>query len=408
MVKRETYLSQLRELKDVQIIKVIAGVRRCGKSTLLEHFRNELLLAGVPISNMQHYNLEEPENTRFEHWRDFYFHIKNSLSDKGMNYVFLDEIQMLNNFERLLDGLHILKNVDVYATGSNAYLLSSELATILTGRAITIEIYPFSFAEYVEYQKIEKPCDNDLVNYLQTGGFPQALELLNISHSAYENYLKGLYSTILEKDIKPRNAIYNEVAFENLIRFLSDSVGSPVSANSIADYFIHTKDNIDDKTISRYISILNKSYLFYHSNRFDLKGKKILKTQGKEYIVDTGFRNVLLGRENLSDLGHILENVVYFELLRRRNSVWIGKNTNKEIDFVAKDTSGYTHYYQVCLTMREETTRERELSAFMKLKNHHPKTVICLDPEEPTYNGIVQRNATKWLLKKNFISGEKC
>ena len=398
MIKRETYLLKLHELKDVQIIKVIAGVRRCGKSTLLEQFKNELLLTGVPTSNIQHYNLEEPENTKFEHWRDFYFHIKNSLSDKGMNYVFLDEIQMLDNFERLLDGLHILKNVDLYATGSNAYLLSSELATILTGRAITIEIYPFSFAEYVEYQKIDKPDDNDLVNYLQAGGFPQALELLNISHSAYENYLKGLYSTILEKDIKPRNAIYNEVAFENLVRFLSDSVGNPVSANSIADYFIHTKDNIDDKTVSRYISILNKSYLFYHSNRFDLKGKKILKTQGKEYIVDTGFRNVLLGRENLSDLGHILENVVYFELLRRRNSVWIGKNADKEIDFVAKDTNGYTHYYQVCLTMREETTRERELSAFLKLKNHHPKTIICLDPEEPTYNGIVQRNATKWLL----------
>jgi len=398
MIKRETYLSQLRELKDVQIIKVIAGVRRCGKSTLLEQFRNELLSEGVPTFNIQHYNLEEPENTGFEHWRDFYFHIKNSLSDKGMNYVFLDEIQMLDNFERLLDGLHVLKNVDLYATGSNAYLLSSELATILTGRAITIEMYPFSFAEYVEYQKIEKPNDNDLVNYLQTGGFPQALELLNISRSAYENYLEGLYSTILEKDIKPRNSIYNEIAFENLVRFLSDSVGSPVSANSIADYFIHTKDNIDDKTVSRYISILNKSYFFYHSNRFDLKGKKILKTQGKEYIVDTGFRNVLLGRENLSDLGHILENVVYFELLRRKNSVWIGKNADKEIDFVAKDMNGYTHYYQVCLTMREESTRERELSAFMKLKNHHPKTVICLDSEEPTYNGIVQRNATKWLL----------
>jgi len=398
MIKREINLSQLRELKDIQIIKVIAGVRRCGKSTLLEQFRNELLLDGVSGSNIQHYNLEEPENTRFEHWRDFYFHIKNSLSDNGMNYVFLDEIQMLDNFERLLDGLHILKNVDLYATGSNAYLLSSELATILTGRAITIEIYPFSFSEYIEYQKIEKPNDNDLVNYLQTGGFPQALELLNISRSAYENYLKGLFSTILEKDIKPRNAIYNEVAFENLVRFLSDSIGSPVSSNSIADYFVHTKDNIDDKTVSRYISILNKSYIFYHSNRFDLKGRKILKTQGKEYIVDTGFRNVLLGRENLSDLGHILENVVYFELLRRRNSVWIGKNDAKEIDFVAKDPNGYTHYYQVCLTMREESTRERELSAFMSLKNHHPKTIICLDPEEPTYNGIVQRNATKWLL----------
>ena len=398
MVKREIYLSQLRELKDVQLIKVVAGVRRCGKSTLLEQFWDELLSAGVSGSNMQHYNLEEPENTDFEHWRDFYFHIKNSLSNKGMNYVFLDEIQMLDNFERLLDGLHILKNVDLYVTGSNAYLLSSELATILTGRAITIEMYPFSFAEYVEYQKIEKPGDHDLVNYMQTGGFPQALELLNISRPACENYLKGLYSTILEKDIKPRNMIYNEVAFENLLRFLSDSIGSPVSANSIANYFIHTKENIEDKTVSRYISILNKSFLFYHANRFDLKGRKILKTQGKEYIVDTGFRNVLLGRENLSDLGHILENVVFFELLRRRNSVWIGKNAAHEIDFVAKDTNGYTHYYQVCLSMREANTRERELAAFMNLKNHHPKTILCLDPEEPTYNGIVQRNATKWLL----------
>jgi predicted AAA+ superfamily ATPase len=307
---------------------------------------------------------------------------------------------MLNNFERLLDGLHILKNVDLYATGSNAYLLSSELATILTGRAITIEICPFSFAEYIEYQKIEKPGDNDLVNYLQTGGFPQALELLNINHSAYENYLKGLYSTILEKDIKSRNKIYNEVAFKNIVRFLSDSVGSPVSANSIADYFIHTKDNIDDKTVNRYISILNKCYLFYHVNRFDLKGRKILKTLGKEYIVDTGFRNVLLGRENLSDLGHILENVVYFELLRRRNSVWIRNNATHEIDFTVKDSNGYIHYYQVCLTMREKDTRERELSAFMKLKNHHPKIIICLDPEEPTYNGIRQLNATKWLLNR--------
>ncbi|MDR0835049.1 MAG: DUF4143 domain-containing protein [Tannerella sp.] len=211
---------------------------------------------------------------------------------------------------------------------------------------------------------------------------------------------KGLYNTILEKDIKSRNTIYNEVAFDNLTRFLSDSVGSPVSANSIADYFVHTKDNIDDKTVSRYISILNKSYLFYHASRFDLKGKKMLKTQGKEYIVDTGFRNVLFGREQLADLGHILENMVYFELLRRGNSVFIGKNAAHEIDFVAKDANGYQHYYQVCLTMREESTRERELSAFDKIRNHHPKTVICLDPEEPTYNGIVQRNATRWLLEK--------
>jgi predicted AAA+ superfamily ATPase len=301
---------------------------------------------------------------------------------------------------QILDGLHILKNVDLYVTGSNAYLLSSELATILTGRAITIEMYPFSFLEYIEYLQIESPTDADLINYMQFGGFPQALELQKISNTAYENYLKGLYSTIIEKDIKPRNQIYNEVAFDNLTRFLSDSVGSPVSANSIANYFVHTKDTIEDKTVSRYISILNQSFLFHHASRFDLKGKKILKTQGKEYIVDTGFRNVLLGREQLSDLGHILENIVYFELLRRGNTVWIGKNSEHEIDFVVKDTAGYLHYYQVCLTMRDEATRERELSAFEKLKNHHPKIVITLDPEEPTYNGIVQRNATKWLLNK--------
>ncbi|MDR2962932.1 MAG: ATP-binding protein [Bacteroidales bacterium] len=399
MIQRKTYLQQLRELKNVQIIKVVAGVRRCGKSTLFNIFREELLQSNVPAANIQYYNLEEPENNVFEHWRDFYFHIKDRLSSEGMNYVFLDEIQMLDTFERLLDGLHILENVDVYVTGSNAYLLSSELATILTGRAITIEMFPFSFAEYVDYQKIEQPTDTDLVNYLQIGGFPQALELLHISRTSYENYLKGLYSNILEKDIKPRNAIYNEIAFENLLRFLSDSIGKTVSARSIADYFTHTKDAIEDKTISRYIAILNKSYLFYHVNRFDLKGKKILKTHGKEYIVDAGFRNVLLGRENLSDLGYILENVVYFELLRRGNSVWIGKDIKQEIDFVAKDVRGYTHYYQVCLSMREEKTRERELGAFNALKNHHPKTVICLDPEEPTYNGIVQRNATKWLLE---------
>ncbi|GHT17630.1 ATPase [Bacteroidia bacterium] len=402
MVKRENYLSKLRELKDVQIIKVVTGVRRCGKSTLLEQFKDELLSAGVSPRNIQQYNLESPENADFEHWKDFYFHIKNALSTQRMNYIFLDEIQMLDNFERLIDGLHILKNVDLYVTGSNAHLLSSELATILTGRAVAIEMYPFSFSEYIEYQDIEKPTDADLINFMQIGGFPQALELNKISNAAYENYLKGLYTTIIEKDIKPRNQIYNELAFDNLTRFLSDSVGSPVSANSIANYFIHTKDGIDDKTVSRYISILNKSFLFYHASRFDLKGKKILKTQGKEYIVDTGFRNVLLGREQLADLGHILENIVYFELLRRSNSVWIGKNAEHEIDFVAKDTAGYLHYYQVCLTMRDEATRERELSAFMKLKNHHPKTVISLDPEEPTYNGIVQRNATKWLIENQL------
>jgi predicted AAA+ superfamily ATPase len=399
MVKRETYLARLRQLKDVQLIKVITGVRRCGKSTLLEQFGEELLSSGVSSQNIQTYNLEKPENMDFEHWKDFYYHIKNSLAKDGMNYIFLDEIQLLDNFERLLDGLHILKNVDLYVTGSNAYLLSSELATILTGRAITIEMYPFSFTEYVEYKNIVKPADTDLIDYLQIGGFPQALELHNISNDAYENYLKNLYATILEKDIKPRNQIYNQVAFDNLTRFLSDSVGSPVSAHSIANYFVHTKDNIEDKTISRYISVLNNSYLFYHAKRFDLKGKKILKTQGKEYIVDTGFRNVLLGREQLADLGHTLENVVYFELLRRGNSVWIGKNAEHEIDFAAKDTAGYLHYYQVCLTMREEATRKRELSAFMNLKNHHPKTVLTLDPEEPTYNGIVQRNATKWLSR---------
>lgn len=284
MVKREIYLSKLRQLKDVQIIKVVTGIRRCGKSTLLEQFREELLAQNIAVENIQQYNFEEPETADFEDWKDFYYHIKNSLVAGKMNYIFLDEIQMLDGFERLLDGLHILKNVDLYVTGSNAYLLSSKLATILTGRAIAIEMYPFSFSEYVEFQEIKNPLDADLINYMQIGGFPQALELHNINNAVYENYLKGLYTTILGKDIKTRNQIYNSAAFDNLTRFLADSIGNPVSANSIANYFIHTKDEIDDKTVNRYISILNNSYLYYRASRFDLKGKKILKTQGKDIL----------------------------------------------------------------------------------------------------------------------------
>ncbi|MBX2966218.1 MAG: ATP-binding protein [Cyclobacteriaceae bacterium] len=400
MIQRETYLRQLQLLKDVQLIKVVTGLRRSGKSTLLEQFRQELLNVGIPGKCTQTYNLENPDYSGFDDWKKFYDHIKRKLVSNTMNYVFLDEIQMIDNFERLLDGLHLLKNTDVYVTGSNAYLLSGELATILTGRSIAINMYPFSFAEYVEYLGITNANEINLADYIQTGGLPQALELKKIDFNSYVNYLNGLLTTIIEKDIKTRNKIYNDKSFNDVTRFLADSIGSSVSSNSIAKAFKNLKVEIDDKTITRYISVLNDSFVFYPVQRFDIKGKNILKTNGKQYIADTGFRNVLLGRTQLQDTGHLLENIVYFELLRRGNTVWIGKSNKNEIDFVVKNKQGYIQYYQVTVSMRDENTRNRELAALNSIKDHNPKTIISLDPEEPVYDGIVCRNAIKWLLEK--------
>lgn len=399
MIRRQTYIDQLTTLKDIQLIKVVTGVRRSGKSTLFELFRKELVGSGISESCVQQYNMEDPAYSVFPDWKSFCDYIKSKLISDRMNYIFLDEIQMLNNFERLLHGLHLLKNTDIYVTGSNAYLLSGELATILTGRAITINMYPFSFVEYLDFMNISSPGEADLIEYIQTGGFPQALELKKLTYNLYTTYLNDLFTTIIEKDIRPRHTLYGEKSFDDVTRFLADSIGSRVSANSISKTLKSNKISVDDKTISRYISILNDSFVFYPVSRFDIKGKNILKTNGKQYMVDTGFRNVLLGRSGLVDLRHLLENIVYFELLRRGNSVWIGKNTEYEIDFVCKDKEGYTQYYQVTVSMRNETTRDRELRAFNSIKDHNRKTILSLDPEEPVYDGIVCRNVVKWLLE---------
>lgn len=399
MIQRQTYIEQLRTLKDVQLIKVVTGIRRCGKSTLFELFRDELLRSGISEKRIQHFNLEDPTHSGLSNWKNFYDYIKAKLVENQMNYIFLDEIQMLTDFERLLDGLHLLKNTDIYVTGSNAYLLSSELATILTGRAITINMYPFSFAEYVKYMEITQPNEADLIDYIQTGGLPQALELKKLDFNLYATYLKDLFTTIVEKDIKTRHSIYNEKSLDDVTRFLADSVGSSISANSISKALKNNHIAIDDKTVSRYIAVLNDSFMFYPAQRFDVKGKNILRTNGKQYIADTGFRNVLLGRIGMADLGHLLENVVYLELLRRGNTVWIGKNNEHEIDFVCKDKKGYVQYYQVALSMRNEDTKKRELRAFNAIKDHNPKVIISLDPEEPVYDGIVCRNVLKWLLE---------
>jgi len=389
----------LKTLKDVQLIKVVTGIRRSGKSTLFELFRKELVGSGISESCVQQYNMEDPAYSVFTDWKSFYDYIKSKLISDRMNYIFLDEIQMLNNFERLLDGLHLLKNTDIYVTGSNAYLLSGELATILTGRAITINMYPFSFAEYLDFMNISSPGEADLIEYIQTGGFPQALELKKLTYNLYTTYLNDLFTTIIAKDIKSRHTLYSEKSFDDVTRFLADSIGSRVSANRISKTLKSNKISVDDKTISRYISILNDSFVYYPVPRFDIKGKNILKTNGKQYIVDAGFRNVLLGRSGLADLGHLLESIVYFELLRRGYSVWIGKNTEYEIDFVCKDKEGYTQYYQVAVSMRNETTRDWELRAFNSIKDHNRKTILSLDPEEPIYDGIVCRNVVKWLLE---------
>ena len=398
MINRYTQIEELKTLKDVQLIKVVTGIRRCGKSTLFELFRKELFLTGISEKCVQHYNLEDPDHLTLD-WKSFYDYIKMNLVADKMNYIFLDEIQMLDNFERLLDGLHLLKNTDVYVTGSNAYLLSGELATILTGRAITINMYPFSFAEYVDFMEISNPAELDLIEYLQIGGIPQALELKKLNFNVYTTYLQNLFTSIVEKDIKTRNKLYNEKSFDDVTRFLADSIGSSVSANSISKTLKNSNISIEDKTVSRYISVLNDTFMFYPTSRFDIKGKNILKTNGKQYIADTGFRNILLGRTAMADVGHLLENVIYIELLRRGNTVWIGKNKEYEIDFVCKTKDGNTQYYQVTMSMRNEDTKNRELRAFNSINDHNLKTIISLDPEEPIYDGIVCRNALKWLLE---------
>ena len=396
-IERVEYLRTLRELKDKHFIKVITGVRRAGKSTLMQLFREEIV-GRVAREQTQSYNFEDPKYNEMADWREIYTLIDSKLIKDKPNYIFLDEVQNVPEFEKLLDGLYINENIDLYVTGSNAYLLSSELATLLTGRAYEINILPFSFKEFT--QTYTTPVDNSIKfeHFMRYSAFPQATELMHQNPTLVPNYLRGVYQSILIKDMLPRKQIYAERSFEGVINYVMDSIGSSLSPNGIARVLASDNKTVDSRTVHSYLKSLCDSFVLYKAERFDIKGKQNLTTQEKYYTVDLGFRNLLLGKEVGQDAGHLLENVIYLELRRRGNEIWVGKIGEREVDFVARDNEGYLTYYQVAYTVRDETVLERELAPFDKIPDHNPKILITLDPEEVSRRGVRQINAINWLL----------
>ena len=396
-IERAEYLKTLRELKDKHFIKVITGVRRAGKSTLMQLFREEII-GRVAREQTQSYNFEDPKYNEMADWREIYDLIDSKLIKDKPNYIFLDEVQNVPEFEKLLDGLYINENIDLYVTGSNAYLLSSELATLLTGRAYEINILPFSFKEFAQTYTTHVDNSIKFEHFMRYSAFPQATELMHQDPTLVPNYLRGVYQSILIKDMLPRKQIYAERSFEGVINYVMDSIGSSLSPNSIAKTLANENKAVDSRTVNTYLKSLCDSFVLYKAERFDIKGKQNLATQEKYYTVDLGFRNLLLGKEVGQDAGHLLENVIYLELRRRGNEIWVGKIGEREVDFVARDNEGYLTYYQVAYTVRDETVLERELTPFDKIPDHNPKIIITLDPEEVSRRGVRQINAINWLL----------
>ena len=396
---RKIELDKLLVLKDKNLIKVVTGVRRAGKSTLLLQFQDFLKKENPNVSVIS-INMDLPD-FRFlaeKNWKEIYDYIRNLLQKNATNYVFIDEIQNIPEFEKLLEGLFVTPNVDLYVTGSNAYLLSSELATLLTGRAFEINILPFSFAEYLEFMGKTANPDRAFAEYMRTGGFPEAVGLAESGENFAYEYLQTVFQNIYENDILKRYTIYNETSYKEVIDFLIDNIGSSSSARNIAGVLTANDKKIDHKTVAKYIDTLVESYLFYKVNRYDIKGKQHLATQKKYYLVDLGLRNALLGKESASDRGHLLENIIYLELQRRNYQVWIGKTDNLEVDFVARDKNGYTQYIQVSYTVKDKTTLGRELAPFGKIPDYNERLLITMDYETDSHNGVKQINAIDWIL----------
>lgn len=392
MIDRTEYLDFLKKLKDKKIIKVVTGIRRCGKSTLFKLYKDYLLDNGVDKSQIISLNFENPKDMIFSDWRELYDYIDEKLIDGKMNYIFLDEVQMLSEFERVVDGLFIRDNVDLYVTGSNSYMLSSELATYLTGRYMQIHMLPLSFKEYLSYYGVNDELKKYDV-YIQNGGFPYLLNLSN-DRGLIRNYLDGIYNTVLMKDVVSRNNIKDMMILDSIVKFVFDNIGQLVSVNKISNTLNSNNRKNSVNTIESYVSSLIDSYIIYKISRYDIKGKEYLKTGDKYYVCDLGLRNYLLGE--VRDYGSILENIIFLELKRKGYDIYIGKYDDKEVDFVIKDNDGIK-YVQVALSVRDEKTLERELSSLDSIKDHYPKYLITLDYDTCNYNGIKQISALDFL-----------
>lgn len=396
MINREEYLDELIRWKDKDLIKVVTGIRRCGKSTLFDLFIDYLKMSGVKSNQIIYINLEDADYD-FKDYKELYHFINEKIISENNFYVFLDEVQNVPGFQRAADSLYIKKNVDVYITGSNAYLLSGELATLLSGRYIEIKMLPLSFKEYVSafdnnnYQQL-------FLDYMRNGGMPGNINILKSNVNDLDKYLDGIFSTIVYKDIMARNNITDKLLLESVIKYIFDSIGSPISIKKISDTLTSKGISTSNHTVENYITALLESFLVYKAERFDVKGKNLLARDYKYYVVDSGLRSYLLGKKADSDMGHILENIVYLELLRRGYKVYVGKVDDLEVDFVAENRDGL-RYYQVALTVRDEKVLERELRSLQKTGDHYPKTLLTLDMDlETDYDGIRKVNVVDWLL----------
>lgn len=394
-IERASYLNKLIAFKDKNLIKVITGIRRCGKSTIMEIYRDWLKEQGVSIDQIVYLNFEDYDNFELRNPKNLYAYIKPLLIEDKMNYLFFDEIQHVQDFPDIINSLNLKPNVDIYITGSNAYMLSSEIATLLSGRYIEIAMQPLSFKEYVdgtgEYDNLQKVYND----YITRSSFPYTLELN--TNSEVSDYLTGLYNTIVVKDIMSRKRLPDVMMLESVIRFTADNIGNILSTKRIADIMTADGRKIDQKTVERYLNSLCETFFVYEAKRYNIKGKQLLKTLGKYYLVDIGLRRMLLGSRSF-DAGRILENVVYLELLHRQKKVYVGKNDNLEVDFVAIDENNIA-YYQVAATVRDESTLKRELASLQQINDQYPKYILTLDDDPVAdYDGIKRINALKWMM----------
>ncbi|MDR3315775.1 MAG: ATP-binding protein [Coriobacteriales bacterium] len=396
MIERSEYMNLLIGFRDKQIIKIITGIRRCGKSTLLANFQEHLLKQGVSPEQILSINFEDFENESLRNPHQLHDYIKQHLLQDKMNYLFLDEVQEVEEYQKVVDSFFIKKNVDLYLTGSNAHLLSGDLATLLSGRYVEIEMLPFSFKEYVATTGDTRELARKYTTYLTNSSFPFTTTLAG-NQKLIQIYLRDIYSTVLLKDVLTRNRITDPMMMESLIRFVFDNIGSQISTKKISDAMNANYRKIDVKTVEKYLNALVHSYIIYQAKRYDIKGKEYLKTLDKYYVVDIGMRYLLLGN-SAADTGHILENVIYLELLRRGYRVYIGKVNEQEVDFVAMDQTT-TLYLQVAATLRDPRTLARELEPLQRISDNYPKYLLTLD-EDPEVNfaGIICKNALDWLL----------
>ncbi|GHV94526.1 ATPase [Spirochaetia bacterium] len=396
LIVRQEYLDTLIGFKDKRLIKIVTGIRRCGKSTLFELYQKWLRKHGVAREQIIAINFEDPDFEDMRDWKKLYNHIKRLLISGKMNYVFLDEIQNVPDYQRAADGLYIKKNVDLHLTGSNAYMLSGEIATLLSGRYIEVQMLPLSFKEYVSAaggQGLSRLYNR----YLTESSFPYALELAG-DHKKLNEYLGGIYNTILNKDVIGRNKINDFFMLESVLRFMFFNIGNLTSTTNIANTMKSQGRGISVHTVENYLALLRDSYILYRATRYDVKGKQYLQTGDKYYAADMGLRYFLLGTKNVN-MGSMLENIVYLELLRRGKRVYVGKAGTAEIDFIAETPGGGTEYYQVSLSVRTADILARELSPFKMVKDHNPKYLLTLDDDpETSHNGIRQLYALDWLL----------